>query len=229
MHNLFKALLSICFSGLLAANAAAQTPTFYVGVHGGLSMADTELSGGGFSFDGIGSKGWIGGVQGGLDLNLPNGGAPPQFFVGGYGSYSWQNTDTELKTGGPNWTGSLGDSWSVGGRAGTYYGASKIYVLAGWRQTELDLGALAPSMTLQGWDVGLGAAIPITDFMEFGIEAVRTQYQDEKIGPINLSSEQLSVLARLNFKLGGPGKSSIFTNEDDNKAVGCDPKLRGCK
>src|SRR5689334_8897990 len=49
-------------------------PFVYFGVHGGLTMADTEisLSGVPVSFDGVGSKGVIGGVQVGVDYVLPS-------------------------------------------------------------------------------------------------------------------------------------------------------------
>jgi opacity protein-like surface antigen len=214
-----------------ASQAKAQTPSIYIGVHGGQTMASTELSatpfpGFGVSLDGLSSNGAIGGVHAGVDVQIPS----TVVFIGAFAGYDWQNTEFKLAVGPQSFTASLGDSWYVGGRAGVVVSGAKVYGLAAWRQTEWS--SSAPGLALKeprGWDVGIGVDIPLVKGVVLGLEGIRTQYQKAEFiasgtaTGIHAETDQISVMARLSFALGA-SPATIF---DDAKP--CDKKMANCK
>lgn len=172
----------------------------YAGVHGGITMANTELSSGPFSLDGLGSHGFVGGLHLGVDYISAN-----RIMFGAYGSYDWQTTEFSVATGGPSFTVGFGDSWSVGGRVGyVFERGSKLYALLGYRHTDVEwpTGLTGVPSALTGIDLGLGMSMPIAKNVELGIEGIWTKYQTEKIGSIDLDTHQLGVMGRLNFQIG---------------------------
>ena len=202
--------------------------TVYGGLHGGLSMANTELSSvpssPGVVLDGIGSHGWIGGVHAGFDYTTAS-----KVFFGGFGGYSWQNTESTLTLNGMTTSNQfsfgLGDSYYFGGRVGYDWGKYKVYGLAAWRHTDVEWGvpsgvtipaALGLPSSMNGIDLGVGAAMTIAPNVELGLEGIWTNYGSEKVtynfgtptvpntkAIAALDTDQLSVMARLSFKFGG--------------------------
>lgn len=228
--HIFAALL-VTPAAIAAQSAAAQTPQFYIGVHGGKSVAASELSdtGGNFSLDGLSSRGFIGGLHTGLDLQLRN---SPLFF-GVLAGYDFQNTEFQVSSGGGStFSAKLGNSWYAGGRAGFVIYGAKVYGLAAYRQAEWDSTvAELTSPTLRGYDLGLGIDIPVAPNVSLGIEGVNTHYRRAEFkfndNPTGLQQEvdQLSVMARLSFTLGGNPLSVFDDRVDPPRQRAGDPKL----
>lgn len=215
----------------------ASAQEVYVGVHGGQSIGKTELTNtpGTFSLDGLGSTGYVGGLHAGMDLRLPN----SAVFAGLFAGYDWTNDEFSITFGSTKMTATVGNSWYVGGRAGVLVGPAKLYALTAFR--EASWSSSIKNLTLadpKGFDLGIGAEIPIAKNVSLGIEGVRTQYQKAELmfgatpAPTGIHAETdvLSVMARLNFQFGNFPAGSLF----DDRAVApaakaCDPKLAGCK
>lgn len=220
------------------AKADGPTPVVYFGAHGGKSFASTELTVDGvpgLSLDGIGSKGYVGGIHGGADLLLSQrDGLNP--FVGVFGGYSWQNTEANLTLGpGVGLSMSLGDSYYGGARLGlASSGGVKGYGLIAYRHTDLGFSsplpipAIGPS-SVKGWDIGAGIEMPVAKHMSFGIEGIWTKYDTADVTiagtptPLNLDIDALTVMGRFNITFGGV--QSIFVDEP----APCDPKFANCK
>ena len=217
---LFNRMLGITlgFLVLVAATAMARAdgPMLYFGVHGGKSFAKSDLSadlapGFPLEINGISSDGFIAGVHGGFDVALAKGaGWTP--FGGLWASYGFQNTEFDASLSPLTVSASLGDTWAFGGRLGMMNGGIKIYGLAGYRQTDLDL-AIADLLDqkLKGWDAGLGVEFPIAANLNFGLEGVWTKFDKEEFvsaagGPTGLfhQTDQLSIMARLSLQFGAP-------------------------
>ena len=219
---------------LLAGPALAQSPTLYFGVHGGKSMTSTELTNTGatFSLDGLSGNGYVAGVHVGADMQLPN----SPVFVGVFGGADWSDNEFKLAAGSTTFTMGVGNSYYAGLRGGVVVHGTKLYALAAWRQAEWS--ASVKGITLddpRGWDLGLGIEVPVAKNVSVGLEGVSTQYQkgEFQVGSppsasgIHAQIDQVSVMARLNFQLGG--SSSIFDDATaPAKSKVCDPKT-GCK
>lgn len=231
MHRILTAALGGFMLVFMAMAANAQSNVqLYVGVHGGPSFANSKVSDdtGFFALDGLGSRGWVGGLHGGADLAIPN----TIFFVGAFAGYDWQNTEFKATAGTTSFTANLNNSWYTGARAGVKVGAGKVYVLGAYRQTETSWTTAAiKSPDLKGYDVGVGLAYPIAKNIELGIEGIKTHYRSEDLYTAtgvdtgaNLQTDSLGVMARLTFTFGG-GEKNYFSNEDDPPA----PKQRSVK
>lgn len=208
--------------------ADAQMPEIYIGVHGGKSFVNSEVSleGAPVFLDGIGSDGWMGGVHVGSDFKLPGG----PFFIGAFGGYTFQNVETTAALGGPDTTVlAFGDSWNVGGRVGMFVGQGKVYIGGGYRSTEAEIAGLGWTKDLTGYDVVGGVSFPLARNLDFGVEGVWTHYNKEEIGTsgVNIQPEQLSFMAKLIFNFGGPAEAKSVADEPAVRA--CDPKMANCK
>lgn len=216
----------------LAAPAAAQTPQFYIGVHAGKSLAVTELSNTAstFSLDGLGMSGYVAGVHTGLDLQPKD---SPVFF-GVFAGYDFQNTEFKVQFGPTSFNANLHNSWYAGGRTGAVIWGAKVYGLAAYRQSEMDTSiATLTSPTLKGFDLGMGIAIPIAKNVSLGIEGVHTRFQKVEFEfggvptGIHHELEQLTVMGRLNFTLGG-NPLGVFDDRAEPPAPRArDPKIMG--
>jgi opacity protein-like surface antigen len=232
------AIGSAVFAAILfsAFAAKAQSPTVYFGLHGGKTMSSTVLTNTGatFSLDGLSGNGYVAGVHVGADLQFAN----SPIFAGVFVGADWGNNEFKVQT----FTATLGSSYYAGGRLGVVAtGGTKIYALAAWRQSEWSTSAKGLLLDdPRGWDLGVGIDVPIAKNITLGVEGVATQYQKGEFslgapfpamiqGPtgIHAQIDQLSVMARLSFQLGG--NSSIFDDAAPAKAAkACDPKM-GCK
>jgi opacity protein-like surface antigen len=242
MRQIQKILFGVILAaaGVASDKAHAQSPSVYFGIHGGKGLATTELTTdalGGVSLDGLGSNGLIGGVHAGVDLQLAN----SIVFVGAFGGYSWQEIEFNANVGTASVNATLGDSWYVGGRAGVVVKGSKFYALAAYRRSEMAFSSTPSWITgklslddPRGWDIGLGAEIPIAKNISLGIEGIYTQYDKGEFAwggvPTKVHGEidQISVLARLNIQFGAV--QSIFDDTEAKPAAAkCDKKLATCK
>lgn len=189
--------------GFTGTKARADGPQvqIYGGVHGGYAMATTELSSSGFGIDGIGSKGFVGGVRLGTDVFMPS----SMFFVGAFGDYTWQQVDFTVN---PSlFSARLGDSWTVGGRVGLLAGKIKPYALLGWTHTQVSnslAGLTLPD--LHGLSYGAGVEYQLASNLALGTEARWTKYSAAAIpgSGIDLQTDQLAVMMTLTLQLGGP-------------------------
>ena len=236
MIRFFKNVTAFMVFAAISAPALAQTPQFYIGVHGGKSIAASELAVNDpmfpVSIDGLSSTGYVGGVHAGLDLQLPN---SPLFF-GVLAGFDFQNTEFNISGPGLTFSANLGNSWYAGGRVGFVIYGAKVYGLAAYRQTEWDSTvAELTSPELKGFDLGMGIDIPVAKNVSLGIEVINTHFRaaelklnDLPIGPgVSQQVDQLVGMARLNFTLGGANPLSVFDDRvDPPKARGGDPKIK---
>lgn len=192
------ALSIVLFSPTRArAQSALQA---YAGVHGGYSMMNTEVSSPlapGFSIDGLGSKGFGGGIHGGVDVALPS----SIFFVGVFADYTWQKVDFSIN---PIATARLGDAYTVGFRGGIAPGKSKFYGLIGYKHAESSINVAGVDMpSFHGMTYGAGTSYNVAPNVSVGGEVLYTHYQSASVmGVVNLQPDQLEVRAFVNFQLG---------------------------
>jgi opacity protein-like surface antigen len=233
MIRFFKNVTALMvFAAITAQGAVAQTPQFYIGVHGGKSIAASELTldMAPVSIDGLSSNGYVGGVHAGLDLQLPN---SPLFF-GVLAGYSFQNTEFNAAFGSSTFSATLGNTWYAGGRVGFVIYGAKVYGLAAYRQAEWDSTvAELTSPDLKGFDLGMGIDIPIAKNVSLGLEVVNTHFRASEFQlsgvdtGVSQQVDQLVGMARLNFTLGGANPLSVFDDRRDPPAEprGADKKV----
>jgi opacity protein-like surface antigen len=194
---------------VISSPAKAQQPTFYIGGHAGTSMANTALGLDGMSLDGLGGESQTPsfGVRAGVDFAVPN----SIVFVGAFGTYTMQNVEFSISDGDETFKAALKNSWSVGGRAGVVLGNAKPYILAAYRQTEVEWTNLGPGFpsgpTLKGYDLGAGMSYAINKDIDIGVEGIWTKYknvtlEDVFCDPLSLDTTQLAVMGYVNFKFG---------------------------
>lgn len=208
--------------GTFESPAMVNWTGFYIGVHGGYGNANHELTvdksykteGGTDTFnwldlDGINSRGFIGGVNGGLDLS--RGG----WVFGVLGGYSFTNMESSLSVadGAAKWTLSKQDEWYVGGRVGRVVAPrTLVYLLAAYTQTEYELSGTGiddkPSQTYSGIKAGVGGEFALTNNIFLGMEYTHDFYgkQDwinEDGFKVSDSLDEDKIMATLKFKLNG--------------------------
>lgn len=194
------ALLALAMVIVTAKPARAQGLQAYVGVQAGYGMADTSVSSPllpGASLDGLGSKGVLGGFHGGLDMQMPS----SIWFVGVFGDYTWQKVDFSIN---PVLTARLGDSWTIGGRAGFLSGKSKYYGLLGYTQAESSLNVAGVTMpTFKGITYGLGTSYNLANNLALSLEGRYTRFDSANVmSVVDLQPDQMSIMARLSLQLG---------------------------
>lgn len=209
-----QAFLAV-FTGLIVASivcgviafptkARAQTVSTYVGLHAGYGMSSTELSDGVSSINGIGAKGLMGGVHGGVDMYLPS----SMWFIGVWGAYDFSKMDAKLSTPFGSASARLGDAWSVGGRVGLSKDKMKPYVLLGYKQAETSVSGLGvvPMPTLKGLVYGVGLDYSLANNLSVGAQATMTKFDAADIGAtgIAMKPEALELTLRLNLQIGAP-------------------------
>src|SRR5262245_10904749 len=152
----------------------------YLGGHGGVSIANTEVGRFGDRYlDGMGSHGAIGGLHAGLEYILIE-----RVFFGAYGLYDWQSTKSSLSSSIPAGFNilsvNLPDSYGFGGRLGYDWGRAKAYGLVGWRHTDLEWSSSFGPVTgvptgLTGVDFGAGLAILLAQCLTLVVVGMCTQ------------------------------------------------------
>jgi opacity protein-like surface antigen len=194
---------------LTATKARAQTVSAYAGVHAGYSIASTEIAIPGVALDGVGSKGLLGGVHGGVDIFLPN----SPWFVGAWAAYDWSRVDAKLSAP-PVFSASarLGDAWSVGGRLGLSIGKVSPYAVLGYKQQETGLSLAGVGMpTLKGIVYGAGADYAVAQNLKIGALATLTKFDAADVGGVpglTIKPEALEVTLRASLSFGGPVATS---------------------
>ena len=145
------------FTILSTATAASAQVGCQLGGHIGGSLANTDvrvgLGGPSTDLNGIGGHSiWPdAGIRGGCDLRPT--GSP--FVVGAFGEYSWQDVQSRVSLsalgGGVSASASLGDAYSVGGRAGVVLGGTMPYLLVAYTHTDANwsaTGGIPPGLGL---------------------------------------------------------------------------------
>ncbi len=214
-HLTISALTTLALVALVMAyttsKARAQTVSTYVGLHAGYSVASTELAAPtiipGLALDGVGSKGLVGGVHGGVDVFFS--GSP--WFIGAWAAYDWSHVDAKLTTPGGSASARLGDAWSIGGRLGLAAGKVSPYVLLGYKQQETSLSISGVDMpTLKGIVYGAGADYALANNLKVGAQAAITKFDAADIAATGLTMkpEALEVTLRASLSFGGPVATS---------------------
>ena len=193
--------LAIAAAALAASftSALAQTPTCQIGIQTGYSHANTELSLGGFSIDGIGSHSTRpdAGVRGGCDLTAG------EFRFGAFAE--WNNQDVTFSVNPGLFSASLGNSYSLGGRFGLVFDKVFAYGLVAWTHTDVSWSVAGPGLpsAFTGMTYGGGLEYPIRDTrVSLAMEARLTQFTSETIGGpggLELQPDQLQAMLRLNW------------------------------
>lgn len=176
----------------------------HVGIQGGYSMADVDVSAGPLNIDGLGAQGFVGGVHGGCDYKIAN----TIIVIGAFGDYNWQNVEFNAGVGPFKASASLGNSWTVGGRAGVTFGNALPYVLVGYTQADTSvtfLGNSLASSDLNGWTYGGGVEFMLTPSVSMAAEYRFTRFGSENVfggAPILASqTDQQTAMLRLNIHL----------------------------
>lgn len=208
MRNLWKLLgMSGIMIGLWASTAPvlAQGIGCHLGAQAGVTIASSEVSGAGFSLDGLSARSRSPdfGLHTGCDYKIPQ----TAFSVGVWGEHMWRAVDFKASAGPIGLTIGLGNAWAVGARAGyVLAGGVMPYALIGYTRTELTLPAGVPiSSDLRGWMTGAGIEIPLAKNLSLAGEARWTKFDSVDLTPIGaaaaIKTDALSVVGRLNFNL----------------------------
>lgn len=207
LSTLILAALAALVIAATTSKARAQTVSTYAGLHAGYSIATTELAAPtiipGLALDGIGSKGLVGGVHGGVDVFFS--GSP--WFIGAWAAYDWSKVDAKLSTPFGSASARLGDAWSIGGRLGLAAGKVSPYVLMGYKQQETSLSISGVEMpTLKGLVYGAGADYALAQNLKVGAQATITKFDAADImsSGITMKPEALEVTLRASLSFGGP-------------------------
>jgi len=192
-------LITFAAVALVPFAAHAQTPTCQVGVQAGYSLANTELGIGGASIDGLGSHSTRPDVGARVGCDLTAG----MFRFGAFGE--WNNQDVTFSVNPGLFSASLGNSYSLGGRAGLVVGSAYIYGGAAWTHTDVDWSIPSPLLPdhVQGIMYLGGIEIPLRERFSLALETRNIRYDSEKIGGVvDLKTEQWQGMLRLNFNFG---------------------------
>lgn len=192
--------------------AAAQVGTgCHVGVQAGYGIGSTQLSQGGGTIDGVGSRtvDGLAGLAAGCDAKIGN----SPFVVGAFGDYTWGKDTFSASFGGPSFTASLSDHWSLGARLGLQVGSALPYVLVAYEHAKADLGSIS---SFHGLAWGGGIEIPVAKQISLALEVRDIRYTEEtETGSgIKVKPEEVTAMVRLNWSFAAGGKS-IFTLEDE--------------
>jgi len=177
-----------------------------LGAQAGLTIASSEISGTGFSLDGLSARSRSPdfGLHTGCLYKIPT----TPFAAGPWGEYNWRAVDFKASAGPVGLTVGLGNAWALGARAGYVLPNGVMpYALIGYTRTELTLPAGTPiSSDLKGWMMGGGIEVPLAKNLSFAGEARWTKYDAVDLTPVttipaSLKTDGLSVMGRLNFTL----------------------------
>lgn len=202
MRATFRTLALAAVLGILGGGAQAEEKFnwsgLYVGLHGGMGFANTELNLGGGSIDGLGADGLIGGVQAGFDWQLP--GSP--IIVGAFGEYTWSDVEFSINPG--IFSVGIDERWSVGGKAGVALDKVMPYVIGGYTEAKTSGSAGGTSFSgpdLKGWFGGGGIEFTVAKNVSLAAEYRYIQWDTVNLGPgVSLDPDEHQVTARLNLR-----------------------------
>lgn len=158
----------------------------FVGAMLGAGAKNTKLTAAGFSFDGIGGEGILGGIMVGYDHQVSD-----EFVLGVQADYSLTDLDTELSGGILPINVTIGTDYvaSLSARAGWLASAdTMIYLMGGysWGNTQLSLNALGLGFSLSdklnGFHAGTGIETKLTENLSTRIEYRYTDFNSADWG-----------------------------------------------
>lgn len=206
MIRVITLALSLAFTaGVALASEPTPAPVkstwtgFYIGAHGGMDMASTELSAGPLALDGLASNGMGFGGNAGYDYQLP--GTPLVIGIGA--DYTWSNNEFSVS---PNLLNAgIDNSWAVYGRLGYDMGRVMPYILAGYSEADasasIPLAPITVGTTMKGWLAGAGMELALGNGLFLAGEYRYTRFDTETIGGIlNLDTDRHEVRAALRYK-----------------------------
>ena len=192
---------------LIIATAGAAMAQCQVGTQAGMSFGTAGISTVGFpaNLDGLGlrSRSPDVGLHAGCDVRVT--GSP--FVLGLFGDYTWRDTQFSAGIGAFNFTASLSNSWTVGGRAGYALSSGAMpYALLGYTTTDVSYSIPVVGMptTLHGMTYGGGIEISLASNVKLATEIRSTNYASTDLfsGFATLKTNELSGLVRLSFSFG---------------------------
>ncbi|MEM1129364.1 MAG: outer membrane beta-barrel protein [Pseudomonadota bacterium] len=222
-HSAIAFAMLVAVGTLSPAPVAAQSTNAnwtgcYVGGHvGGLwGKADdwtVKTPGGAFEGQSLGGhdlSSWLGGVQGGCDLQRD------RFVVGIRADYSWADADgshPSTRETGVTYASSIKGSGAVTARAGYSVDRFLGYLKAGlaWQRDSYDASttmigtAYTADETRLGWTVGVGGEYLVTsavsvfleyDYRDFGTDTIDLTPEIEGLGPASVAITSRTRLLR---------------------------------
>lgn len=206
---MIRSFIALAVGAMLSTAAIASEPTpaplkstwtgFYIGAHGGMDMASTELSVAPFALDGLASNGMGFGGNAGYDYQLP--GTPLVIGIGA--DYTWSNNEFSVS---PNLlTAGIDNSWAIYGRLGYDMGRVMPYILAGYSEADasasIPLVPITVGTTMKGWLAGAGMELTLGNGLFLAGEYRYTRFDTVNIGGfLNLDTDRHEVRAALKYK-----------------------------
>lgn len=212
--------------GMMMVAGGASAQNCYVGIGVGGSIANMGLAdatnalglpAGNLAVDGLGARSNRPDMGGrvGCDLKLTG-----PLVLGAFAS--WTSQDIAFNIQPSLLSVSLGNSWTVGGRAGYQLTSGAMpYVLVGWTQTDVNLGgagaitlaALEIPDKLQGWKFGGGIEAPLAGTpLKIGVETTWTRFNTERFatGLVDLKTDQVQGMVTLTYQFGASSAPAIL-------------------
>ena len=171
----------------------------YLGVYGGAGAIVNEITAGPLSLNGIGGEGVFGGAMAGYDFQMGN------FVIGAQGEIGIGNLETSLAV--PGFALDASPTWdySISLRGGMLvHERALLYLIGGYTHAEYEVNIPGASFEqdYDGWHVGTGLDVAITDSMFAGIEYRYTQLSGESwtVGGLDVEPSSHTGRLRVGYK-----------------------------
>lgn len=185
----------------------------YIGLHGGSSYANADLSYKTFGLDGLSATGMVGGGHVGARWHVPS----SPLVVGARAGYTFGETEFNAGAAPAIFHAAIKESWSADGTLGLALGTAMPYVVLGYTkaETEASFGGTAlkgvPDLKGLRYGVGVEFRLPKLDstpvISTFALEYLYTDYDDLSFGKapnaLGVDVTGQTVLGRLNIQFGG--------------------------
>jgi len=187
--------------GMVAASAVAAQAGWTgcgVGLQGGLSTGQHDVSIGAFELSGLGSDGYVAGVNANCDWQLGD-----KIVIGVGADYNFGSTKLEVNPG--LFSVEMGNSWDVYLRGGVLLTpATLLYILGGYSDTDVSwtIAGLAPPEA-KGLMLGAGIEAKFSPNMTLGLEYRRHIAEQETIlGAVNIDTTRDEIMGRIKYNIG---------------------------
>lgn len=169
---------------------AAETPFrgFYAGVQGGYETYDLDVQSSNLAADDLSLSGLTGGFYAGANTGVPG---LKRVIVGLEGSFTFNDGDGSVSSGGERFSIESRHTYGVSGRAG--YEATDsvlLYGRVGWARTRFS--GLKPDArtNVDGIRFGGGAEYAVTESIALRTEFTRTEYERKRPGDRRIDPAQ---------------------------------------
>ena len=169
----------------------------FAGIYGGGGAIVNEITLGGANLDGVGGEGVFGGAFAGYDFQVG------RFVLGLQGEIGISDIRTTASVPGFALESSSDWDWSISARAGVPFQRALLYGIAGYTWTEYEVeitsggGTATFTEEYDGWHVGAGVDVAVTDRVFAGVEYRYTELSGEDWSVSGLDVEPSSHTGRL--------------------------------